>query len=92
MLAKRHNLVLASAPAVGCNWSDALEPDLRYHDQELGTEVTYRVHRVALGMVLMYGAGLISALLGIGSTFSKFPLWIRRCDCPSKFLRRHPIS
>jgi uncharacterized protein len=73
MLAKRHNPVLASAPAAGCNWSDALELDSRYHDRELGNEVTYRVHRVALGMVLMYGAGLISALLGIGSGVLKIP-------------------
>ena len=73
MLAKRDNSVLASAPAGGCNWSDALELDSRYHDRELGTEVTYRVHRVALGMVLMYGAGLISALLGIGSGVLKIP-------------------
>jgi uncharacterized protein len=73
MLANRHNPVLASAPAAGCNWSDALELDSRYHDRELGNEVTYRVHRVALGMVLMYGAGLISALLGIGSGVLKIP-------------------
>jgi len=73
MLAKRHNPVLASAPAAGCNWSDALELDSRYHDRELGREVTYRVHRVGPGMVLMYGAGLISALLGIGSGVLKIP-------------------
>jgi uncharacterized membrane protein YfcA len=73
MLARRHNSVLASAPAAGCNWSDALELDSRYHDWELGTEVPYRVHRVALGMALMYGAGLISALLGIGSGVLKIP-------------------
>ena len=34
---------------------------------------TYRVHRVPLGMSLMYGAGLISALLGIGSGVLKIP-------------------
>jgi uncharacterized membrane protein YfcA len=73
MLAKRRNPVLASVPAPACNWSDALELDSRYHDRELGREVTYRVHRVALGMVLMYGAGLISALLGIGSGVLKIP-------------------
>jgi hypothetical protein len=73
MLARRRNPVLASAPAPACNWSDALDLDSRYHDRELGREVTYRVHRVALGMVLMYGAGLISALLGIGSGVLKIP-------------------
>jgi uncharacterized membrane protein YfcA len=73
MLARRRNPVVASAPAPASNWSDALELDSRYHDWELGREITYRVHRVALGMVLMYGAGLISALLGIGSGVLKIP-------------------
>jgi hypothetical protein len=73
MLARRRNPVLASAPAPAGSWSDALELGSRYHDRELGREVTYRVHRVALGMVFMYGAGLISALLGIGSGVLKIP-------------------
>ena len=73
MLARRRNPVLASPPAPAANWSDVLELDSRYPDRELGREVTYRVHRVALGMLLMYGAGLISALLGIGSGVLKIP-------------------
>jgi uncharacterized protein len=73
MLARRRNPVPASAPAPAGRWSDALKLDSRYHDRELGREVTYRVHRVALGMVFMYGAGLISALLGIGSGVLKIP-------------------
>jgi uncharacterized membrane protein YfcA len=73
MLARRRSPVLASAAAPAGNWSDALELDSRYHDRELGREVTYRVRRVGLGMVLMYGAGLISALLGIGSGVLKIP-------------------
>jgi len=73
MLARRRNPVLAYAPAPACNWTDVLQLDSRYHDWELGREVTYRVDRVALGMVLMYGAGLISALLGIGSGVLKIP-------------------
>jgi uncharacterized membrane protein YfcA len=73
MLAGRRNPVLSSAPAPAGNWRDALRLDSSYHDWELGRDVTYRVHRVALGMVLMYGAGLISALLGIGSGVLKIP-------------------
>jgi len=73
MLARRRNPVVASGSAPAGNWSDVLELDSRYHDWELDREVTYRVHRVALGMVLMYGAGLISALLGIGSGVLKIP-------------------
>src|SRR5262249_2711230 len=38
-----------------------------YPDTELGHDVLYRVQRLHLGMMLMYGAGLVSALLGIGS-------------------------
>jgi len=35
--------------------------------------VYYRVQRIPLGFLLMYGAGLISALLGIGSGVLKIP-------------------
>jgi len=73
MLARRRNPIVASVPAQPSNWSDALGLDSRYHDRELGRDVNYRVHRVALGMALMYGAGLISALLGIGSGVLKIP-------------------
>ena len=44
-----------------------------YPDRALGREVDYQVSRVPLGMSLMYGAGLISALLGIGSGVLKIP-------------------
>jgi hypothetical protein len=47
--------------------------DATYPDRDLGREVAYRVERVPLGMALMYGAGLISALLGIGSGVLKIP-------------------
>src|SRR5580658_1962643 len=73
MLARRRDPVLASAAAPASKWSDALKLDSRYPDGEPGREVPYRVHRVGLGMVFMYGAGLISALLGIGSGVLKIP-------------------
>jgi len=38
-----------------------------------GKEVSYAIHRLPLGLGLMYGAGLISALLGIGSGVLKIP-------------------
>jgi uncharacterized membrane protein YfcA len=47
--------------------------DSTYPDREIGRDVLYRVHRVPFGMLLMYGAGLISALLGIGSGVLKIP-------------------
>jgi len=68
MLARRRDPAFAYVPAVTNNWLDS-----SYPDQELGRDVSYRVHRVPLGMMLMYGAGLISALLGIGSGVLKIP-------------------
>jgi len=44
-----------------------------YPDAHLHGEVSYRVQRLPLGFVLMYGAGLLSALLGIGSGVLKIP-------------------
>ena len=73
MLARRCDPVLASAPLGASDWSDALGLNSSYPDWELGREVLYRVRRVPLGMMLMYGAGLISALLGIGSGVLKIP-------------------
>jgi uncharacterized membrane protein YfcA len=73
MLARRRNPVSTSVVEPACSWSDRLELDSRYPYREQGREVAYRVHRVGLGMLLMYGAGLISALLGIGSGVLKIP-------------------
>jgi uncharacterized membrane protein YfcA len=73
MLARRRDPVLASVPTADRHWTSALRLDSSYPDRELGREVSYRVHRLPLGMMLMYGAGLISALLGIGSSVLKIP-------------------
>jgi uncharacterized membrane protein YfcA len=55
------------------SWGAALQLDSSYPDRALGRDVAYRVQRVPLGLSLMYGAGLISALLGIGSGVLKTP-------------------
>ena len=73
MLARRRDPVLASVPAATEDWTASLLLDSSYPDRELGRDVSYRVHRVPLGLMLMYGAGLISALLGIGSGVLKIP-------------------
>ena len=73
MLARRRDPSLASIPAADGHWIATLRLDSTYPDREIGREVSYRVHRVPLGMMLMYGAGLISALLGIGSGVLKIP-------------------
>lgn len=72
MLTKR-NQHPELVPAPVGRLDHALKLDSGYPDRELGREVPYRVHRVGLGMLLMYGAGLISALLGIGSGVLKIP-------------------
>ncbi len=61
--------IAATTPADAKRWR-AL--DGRYPDAAAG-ELAYEVHRLPLGLVLMYGAGVISALLGIGSGVLKIP-------------------
>ena len=63
----------ANAPAQRPRSWTGLNLDSTYPDRTLGREVDYRVGRLPLGMGLMYGAGLISALLGIGSGVLKIP-------------------
>jgi uncharacterized membrane protein YfcA len=72
MLAKRGDPVAATdvAPA---GWGTSLRLHSSYPDLKLGQEIPYQVQRVPMGMILMYGAGLISALLGIGSGVLKIP-------------------
>ena len=71
MLARRGETAGAAPTANPCGWVDALRLNASYPDR--GRRVEYRVQRLPLGMLLMYGAGLISALLGIGSGVLKIP-------------------
>jgi uncharacterized protein len=72
MLAKRGNPADRPNLADTSHWA-TLRLDSSYPDRALGRDVLYRVERLPLGMLLMYGAGLISALLGIGSGVLKIP-------------------
>ncbi len=72
MLAKRGDPVTSSAGNAG-RWATTLGLHSSYPDHSLGEEIGYHVHRVPMGMMLMYGAGMISALLGIGSGVLKIP-------------------
>ena len=56
MLARRRDPSPATIPAADRHWIATLQLDSTYPDRELGREVSYRVHRVPLGMMLMYGA------------------------------------
>ncbi len=71
MLARRGETAAAATTADTWGWAGALRLDASYPDR--GQRVEYRVQRLPLGMLLMYGAGLISALLGIGSGVLKIP-------------------
>lgn len=72
MLAKRGDPLALNTIAPG-RWSAALDLHSTYPDAANGEDIAYHVHRVPMGMLLMYGAGLISALLGIGSGVLKIP-------------------
>jgi uncharacterized membrane protein YfcA len=73
MMARRGDPLGASAAAPTGRWSAALCLDSSYPEPDLGTDIAYRVQRLPMGMMLMFGAGLISALLGIGSGVLKIP-------------------
>jgi uncharacterized membrane protein YfcA len=73
MLSRRRETAGATAIADAAEWGAALKLHSTYPDRERGGSVEYRVQRVPMGMALMYGAGLISALLGIGSGVLKIP-------------------
>ncbi len=72
MLARRGEPVVAvtTNPA---EWSTSLRLHSSYPDSVSGAHIPYAVQRVPIGMMLMYCAGLVSALLGIGSGVLKIP-------------------
>jgi uncharacterized protein len=72
MLARRREVVDTRAPNVR-SWATILRLHSSYPDRASGRDAPYIVGRVPFGLSLMYGAGLISALLGIGSGVLKIP-------------------
>ncbi|AGA28148.1 sulfite exporter TauE/SafE family protein [Singulisphaera acidiphila] len=54
-------------------WATRLRLNSSYPEPMTQQEVAYRVSRVGLGLVLMYAAGAVSSLLGIGSGVLKVP-------------------
>ncbi len=83
MLVRRRDEIGATMPD-----AKSLATSLRLHssfpDHISGQEVHYRVGHVPLGMALMYGAGLVSALLGIGSGVLKIPAMDTALKLPIK--------
>lgn len=72
MRVKPHG-VIAATDIGARDWGRTLSLHSSYPDQPLGRDVFYHLGRVPLGLTLMYGAGFISALLGIGSGVLKIP-------------------
>jgi uncharacterized membrane protein YfcA len=54
-------------------WADRLRLNSSYPEPITKQEIAYSVTRVRLGMILMYAAGAVSSLLGIGSGVLKVP-------------------
>ena len=71
MLMRRRVVSVPADRAPEAGWARKL--DAIYPDRALGRDVAYRVDRLCAGLGLMYGAGLLSALLGIGSGVLKIP-------------------
>jgi uncharacterized protein len=84
MLARREDPVGAFFGTDEGRRSKSLSLDSCYPDRALGCDVAYRVERLPMGMILMYGAGLISALLGIGSGVLKIPAMDTALHLPIK--------
>jgi uncharacterized membrane protein YfcA len=72
MFRKRHH-ELASGPERPAPWADRLRLHSSYYDEAQDREIIYRVVRVRIGLMLMYVAGVVSGLLGIGSGALKVP-------------------
>ncbi len=72
MIARRRE-VLADGTPDPKSWATRLRLHSTFPDRVLGSEVAYQVTRVPFGLILMYFAGVISALLGIGSGVLKIP-------------------
>jgi uncharacterized membrane protein YfcA len=72
MLARRRERHEPAAPDAK-GWGTTLRLHSTFPNDVQGRHVPYQVVRVPLGLSLMYGAGLMSALLGIGSGVLKIP-------------------
>jgi uncharacterized protein len=71
MFRKRHQ-VLAQEVAPD-RWADTLRLHGAYYDEAAAEEVRYQVTGTRAGLLLMYIAGVVSGLLGIGSGALKVP-------------------
>jgi uncharacterized membrane protein YfcA len=82
MFRKRHADVAVAVPADAL--ADRLDLHGSYVDEALGGEVHYPVTGSTIGLGLMYVAGVVSGLLGIGSGALKVPAMDVAMDLPIK--------
>lgn len=71
MFRKRHGQ--GPPEVVPDRWADRFALHGSYFDEAAGRQIDYRVARTPLGFALMYVAGIVSGLLGIGSGALKVP-------------------
>ena len=71
MFRKRHKSL--DEVTLRARWADYLKLHSSYYDERADREVFYRVARTRVGLMLMYVAGVVSGLLGIGSGALKVP-------------------
>ena len=74
----------AGRPVPSHGLAAALQLHSSYPDNRLGREVAYEVRRVPAGLALMVVAGVVSALLGIGSGILKIPAMDNALRLPIK--------
>ena len=63
----RNRKVDGQAGAIDNPWSDKLGMSSAYPDRVRGGKIAYKVDRIRAGFATMFGAGILSGLLGIGS-------------------------
>ena len=80
----RRDVVAADPAARAAGLLATRRLDATYPDRATGQDVAYTIDRLGLGMVLMFGAGLVSALLGIGSGVLKIPAMDSALKLPIK--------
>ena len=72
---RKRNVILDPAAAPGVLGG-------RYHEEESGGTITYRVKRVPLAIAASFVAGNVSSLLGIGGGIIKVPVLNAWCGVP----------
>jgi uncharacterized membrane protein YfcA len=73
MFRKLHDVIADADAMRPAPWADYLRLHGSYYDPATQKETVYRVVRTRVGLMLMYVAGAISGLLGIGSGSLKVP-------------------